>query len=135
MPSISAETIIRTRQLALAVTGLTCVLYAALALSTGQPDPLPFWLPGGVGIAAGIVITLSFVFAGRRPSRAAKDELYRRESALAQRIGYWTALALYPIFGLALAAGWVSFPVAFAAMGTLTGAAYLLPFVALNLWG
>ena len=35
---------------------------------------------------------------------------------------------LYPIFGILMAMGAVALPTAFAAMGTLTGAAYLLLF-------
>ena len=50
-------------------------------------------------------------------------------------MAYWVALLLYPIFGLLLSFGWVAPGVAFAAMGTLTGAAFLLLFVWFDLRG
>ena len=46
----------------------------------------------------------------------------------AEAHAFWIALMLYPIFGVLIATGTVALPSAFAAMGTLTGAAYLLLF-------
>ncbi len=135
MTKISADSIIRVRQIMLGLTGLACLGYAIAALVTGRPDPVAFWVPGAFGILAALVITGSFFLAGRAQGQVASDELYHAENARAQRIAYWVALGLYPLFGVLLAAGLVTFPVAFAAMGTLTGAAYLLLFVLLNARG
>ena len=46
----------------------------------------------------------------------------------AEAHAYWIELTLYPIFGILMTTGAVALPTAFAAMGTLTGAAYLLLF-------
>ena len=46
----------------------------------------------------------------------------------AEAHAFWIALMLYPIFGGLMAMGAVALHTAFAAMGTLTGAAYLLLF-------
>ena len=46
----------------------------------------------------------------------------------AEAHAFWIALMMYPIFGILMTTGAVALPTAFAAMGTLTGAAYLLLF-------
>lgn len=135
MAKIAAHTVVLVRQVTLGLTGLVCAAYAVLAVLLGRPDPISAWIPGGLGIVSAIVITISFALTDEKGARIAKDELYRAESDRAQRIAYWVALFLYPVFGVFLSQGWVSFPVAFAAMGTLSGAAFLLIFVFLNARG
>ncbi len=135
MPRITSDTIATIRLIALAATGAICLAYAVLALALGRPDPVSPWIPLAIGIVAAAAIALTAFAAGEDASEIASDELYFAESHRAQRIGFWFAVALYPAFGVALGYGWVSFPVAFAAMGTLTGAGFLLSFAILNLRG
>lgn len=122
------------RRITLGGTGVICLAYAVLSLIAGRPDPMPFWIPGLAGALAGVVISIG---ARMNPKSAsdAMDEGYRADWGRAQRHAYWVALLLYPLFGLLLALGWVKFHTAFAAMGTLTGAAMLLLFVIYDLQG
>ena len=132
---LTPPTLTRIRQIALGATGVACLSYAVLALALGRPDPMPGWIPGAFGILAGVIITATHLLAGKRAARAANDELQRAENRRALAISYWVALALYPLFGLLLALGYLTYPTAFAAMGTLTGAAYLLLTTAFDLRG
>lgn len=122
----SPDFIMRTRQICLGLTGLICLAYAVGAVLGGTPQPFSPWLPGLMGLLAAAAITLSAFVAGQHNARRAMDEFYRSVDHRAQRYAYWFALALYPAFGLLLGFDMLDYPVAFAAMGTLTGAAYLL---------
>lgn len=132
---LSSEKLSDIRVAVLGLTGLICLVYACLALFFGDPDPMPFWIPGLAGLASAAIITIAARAAGRKNTRRAVDEGYFADSHMAQRMAYWVALLLYPIFGLLLSFGWVAPGVAFAAMGTLTGAAFLLLFVWFDLRG
>ena len=79
---LTSDSLSTFRRIMFAITGLTCLAYAVLALLQMRPDPFPFWI----------------------------------------------VLMLYPIIGVLMAMGAVALPTAFAAMGTLMGAAYLLLF-------
>lgn len=122
------------RRMTLGATGVICLVYAVLSLLGGRPDPMPFWIPGAAGALAGLVLSLG---ARLNPKSAADatDEGYRADWGRAQQHAFWVALLLYPLFGVLLALGWVGFHTAFAAMGTLTGAAVLLLFVRYDLQG
>ncbi|MEM1301502.1 MAG: hypothetical protein AAGH17_02885, partial [Pseudomonadota bacterium] len=61
--------------------------------------------------------------------------LYFSESRRAQIIGFWVAVLMYPVFGLAIGYEMISYSVAFSAMGTFTAAAFLLSFSILNARG
>lgn len=131
--SMHRVTFIRT--ILTGATGVFCAIYAILALATGRPDPLPFWVPAGVGLLASALIWAAALAAGPKVAGQAFDEGYRADAGQAHRIGFWVAIGLYPVFGLLLWQGWVSWPVAFAAMGTLTASAYLLSLIWLDLKG
>lgn len=126
------DTLSRIRSVTMGATGAVRLLYAGMAAVTGQPSPMPAWIPGLFGIATAIVITLSCLAAGRTTARRAHDEFYRAQDHLAQRIGYWCALALYPLAGLLMAQDIMSLRLAMPIMGTLTGAAYLIPHAILT---
>lgn len=132
---LSSDTLSTIRVTVLGITGVICFLYAVLALLQGRADPMPFWVPGLAGFGSAAVITLAAMGAGRKNTEMAIDEGYHADNHRAQRIGYWIALLLYPLFGLLLSQGIVTWSVAFAAMGTLTGGAYLLLFVWFDLQG
>lgn len=132
---MTTETLARLRSLTLGATGLVCLAYGLMALATSRPDPFHPAIPALMGVASAVLIWLGFARAGRAAARAATDEGFRAENRKAMAIGYWLALGFYPVFGLALASGVVGHPVAFAAMGTFTGAAYLLPVAAFGLRG
>jgi hypothetical protein len=129
---LNTENLSRLRAAVLGLTGVCCLVYAGLVLATGRPDPVYAFLPATFGILAAIIVTIAFVLARPNQVSGAKDELFRVENARALAFGYWVAVLLYPVFALVLAFGWLSYPAAFAAMGTLTGAAYLLPFAVLT---
>lgn len=132
---LSSDTLTTVRIALLGLTGAVCALYAFLAITTGDPSPMSPWIPGGLGVLSGIVITLAARAAGERNADIAYDEGHYADSHRAQRYGYWFAVFLYPAFAFPLSAGWISWPVGFAAMGTLTGAGFLLLFVWFDLQG
>ena len=115
------------RRIMFAITGLTCLAYAALALLQVRPDPFPFWIPGILGIiSAALIFALAAV--GRKNAKQAFVEGYIMDKRRAQAHAFWIAIIFLPIFGIFMATGTVALPTAFAAMGTLAGAAYLLLF-------
>ena len=110
-----------------AIMGLTCLACAVLALLQVRPDPFPFWIPGILGIiSAALIFALAAV--GRKNAKHAFDEGYIMDKRRAEAHAFWIALIFHPIFGIFMATGTVALPTAFAAMGTLAGAAYLLLF-------
>ena len=86
-----------------------------------RPDPFPFWIPGILGLISAALIFALAAAAGRNTAQQALDEGYIMDKRRAEAQAFWVALMLYPIFGLFMGA--VALPTAFAAMGTLTGAA------------
>ena len=128
----SPNTISRIRNLSMGLTGLVCLAYAALVLLTGKPDPISPWWPGAFAVATALIIAVSLFAAGSRTAEIAMDELYRARDHLAQRIGYWSAVLLYPVFGFLISQDYISLMLAFPVMGTLTGAAYLIPHTILT---
>ena len=132
---LTTDNLSSIRAIALGLTGMICLAYAVLSLLYMRPDPMPFWIPGLAGVAAWLAIMFGTIGAGTKNTERAFDEGYRSDNHRAERAAYWVALLLYPIFAVPLIQGWVSFDVAFAAMGTLTGAAYLLPVAWLDYRG
>lgn len=132
---MSAQTLAMVRAAAMGGAGAVLALYALLAVVTGRPDPLPIWTAWGVGVLAWGTITAAALVAGRGRAAQAFDEGHRADTALAQRIGFWTAVWLYPGFTVLLLAEWVTWPVSFAAMGCLTAASYLIAAGWLDLRG
>ena len=115
------------RRITFAIAGLTCLAYALLALLQVRPDPFPFWIPGILGIiSAALIFALAAV--GRKNAKQAFVEGYIMDKRRAQAHAFWIAMIFLPIFGIFMATGTVALPTAFAAMGTLAGAAYLLLF-------
>ncbi|PIE13882.1 MAG: hypothetical protein CSA70_03985 [Rhodobacterales bacterium] len=90
---------------------------------------MPWWVPALCGLTSAAAITLAAQNADKRAIRMAMDEGHAAETRAAQATAYWIALLLYPVFALPLARGWITPQTGFAAMGTLTGAAFLLLFV------
>jgi hypothetical protein len=130
--SISNETVSTIRVGALGATGLACVTYAALAVWFGRPDPIGWYWPGLVGVAAAIVITVAFAFGGRG-AVAAADELHDQVNHRAQRHAYWLTVIWFGFLSICSALGWLEFHTAMAAFGCLMGASYLLLFVLYDL--
>jgi len=106
--------------------GALLLVYAGLAVGTGRADPMPIWMAWAGGILAWLGITGAAVVAGRARTAQAFDEGHKADTALAQRVGFWTAIWLYPLFTVLLMRGVVDWPVSFAAMGCLTAASYLI---------
>ena len=126
------DSLTRIRTVTMGATGAVCLLYAGMVAVTGEPKPMPAWIPGLFGVATVIVVLLSCLAAGKETARQAHDELYCAQDHLAQRIAYWIALALYPLAGLLIAQDLLSIGLALPIMGTLTGAAYLIPHTILT---
>lgn len=124
--SITDETIAKVRSALMAMTGLSCLSYAVLAIISNKPDPVWWFVPGTVGAVAGLGTALVFALASPEARRMANDEMYRHITHRAQRHAFWVALSLYPVFAIAVIAFGLDWRVVFAAQGTLTGAAYLL---------
>ena len=125
---LTSDSLSSFRRIMFAITGLTCLAYAVLALLQMRPDPFPFWIPGILGLISAALIFALAAAAGRKNAQQAFDEGYIMDKRRAEAHAFWIALMLYPIFGILMATGTVALPTAFAAMGTLTGAAYLLLF-------
>lgn len=132
---LSANAVLNIRVIVFGLTGLVCFLYALLALVHDRPDPFSPWIPGIFGVVSALVVMVAIYSAGPRNAAMAVDEGFSHDFRRAQGIGYWAALMLYPVFGYLLSQGMTSYAVAFAAMGTFTGAAFLLPFVWFDLRG
>lgn len=124
---LTSDSLSSFRRIMFAITGLTCLAYAALAILQVRPDPFPFWIPGILGIiSAALIFALAAV--GRKNAKQAFVEGYIMDKRRAQAHAFWIAMIFLPIFGIFMATGTVALPTAFAAMGTLAGAAYLLLF-------
>ena len=57
---LSAEKIARVRNFSFGATGLIGLLYAVLVVFTKRPDPMPWWLPGTVGLLSAALIFSTF---------------------------------------------------------------------------
>ena len=125
---LTSDSLSRFRGIMFAIMGLTCLAYAVLALLQMRPDPFPFWIPGSLGLISAALIFALASAAGRKRVQQAFDEGYIMDKRRAQAHAFWIALMLYPIFGILMTTGAVALHTAFAAMGTLTGAAYLSLF-------
>ena len=123
------ETIATIRTAALGVTGIGCLAYAVAALVLGRPDPVAWYWPSVVGLLAGVAITLASRAAGRAAARAATDELFRLVWQRASAHAYWLSMAIFALFAVLGAAGFVPWPAGAAAMGCLMGASFLFLFV------
>ena len=132
---MSGEGLVKIRGWLMGFAGVVCLAYGVLAILTGRPDPMPQFIPGAAGVAAAVAIYLAFWQAGAASRKAASDEMFTQEMNGAIKVGFWVGIFLYPAFAPFLIAGMTTFEVAFAAMGTLMAAAYLLTFAVSTLRG
>lgn len=132
---LDSEIISRIRMLVFGITGALCLLYAVMSFVTGHPEPFPFWIPGVSGMIAFLVLWGTSFAAGTKHADMAWDEGYAADARRAAGLAFWVGIFLYPLFGLLLSQGVVDWPVAFAVMGTLTPAAYLLLLVSFDRQG
>lgn len=117
------------RNIAFSALGLILAAYAIGVLVTGRPDPVSPLVPSLAGIIVAFLVSTTAWLSRKGAAGIAWDELVRSTWKSALRRGYWVAVWLYAVFGLALYNDLVTFPQAFAAMGTLTGAAPFLFFL------
>jgi len=129
---ISAQSIEKTRLIALLVTSLACFSYAALALVQGRPDPMLWWIPGAFGLGAAALICAVAFLAGRSAAEAATDELYKATSRRAASLAYWLSLAFFALVAALVAFGLADWNTAYAVLGTAMGGSYLALFVWLD---
>jgi len=130
-----ADTLARIRLIVLGFAGLTCALYALLAVLWNTPQPFSVWGPGAAGITASIVIWISAFVAGERNTGIAMDELYKREWSLAVQFSYWFGIVLFILAAIAVANGMISQSTGVAAFGTAYGASPMLAFCIITLRG
>ena len=116
----------KVRTILLGLTGLSCLLYAILAVTQNTPQPIWWFVPTAMGVIAGIGTFVAFAMADPASRRMATDEMYTLITHRAQRHAYWLSLGLYLAFAVIIMTTGLEWNTAFAAMGTLTGAAYLL---------
>ena len=67
---LTSDSLSSFRRIMFAITGLTCLVYAALALLQVRPDPFPFWIPGILGIISAALI-FALAAAGRKNAKHA----------------------------------------------------------------
>ncbi len=127
---MNAKSLTLIRNIFFSLLGLVLLSYALGVLITGRPDP--FWplAPAVAGGVTALVVTLGGLIGGRRAAAITWDEMARHEWRGCLQFGYWVAVWLYPIFALLLITDAVDFAQTFAAMGTLTGGAPFLMFLA-----
>ena len=94
------ESLSTFRRIMFAITGLTCLAYAVLALLQMRPDPFPFWIPGILGLISAALIFALASAAGRQSAQQAFDDGYIMDKRRAEAHAFWIALMLYPIFGI-----------------------------------
>ena len=132
---LSERTVTLSRNLALAVTGLTSVSVAGLVMAEASLWPGLPWLPIAVGLGAAAFIFLAALLGGERVVDVVWDEGSRQDWARALMAGYWLAIGLYPLFALLLWQQAVTYAQALPAMGALTGGLPLLYFCYLDWQG
>ena len=124
-----SERIAAVRTALLGLTGLACVAYALAVIVTGQPNPVPWYLPGALGAMSALAIAAVALVSGRAAAEAATDELYRLVRDRAARGAYWLSMALFVAVVLAARFGLIGWREGFVVLGCLMGAAFLLLFV------
>ena len=124
--TIQDTDISKVRTILLELTGLSCLRYAILAVTQNTPQPIWWFVPKAMGVFAGISTFVAFAMADPASRRMATDEMYTFIRHRAQRHAYWLSLGLYPVFAVVIMTTGLEWNTAFAAMGTLTGATYLL---------
>lgn len=118
--------IAKVRTVLLCMVGLSCLIYAVLALAQNSPQPIWWFIPAAMGCLASLGIFAAFAMGSATARKMASDEMYQQINHRAQRHAYWVALWLYPAFAMLVITFGIEWNTVFAAMGTLTGAAYLL---------
>ena len=73
---LTSDSLSTFRRIMFAITGLTCLAYAVLALLQMRPDPFPFWIPGILGLISAALIFALAAAAGRKNAQQAFDESY-----------------------------------------------------------
>lgn len=63
---LTSDTISTFCRIMFAITGLTCLAYAVLAILQMRPDPFPFWIPGIVELISAALIFALAAAAGAR---------------------------------------------------------------------
>lgn len=126
---MKAEHLATIRTVMLGLTGLSCVGYAVLAFWQGRPDPIGWYVPGTIGAASAMLITVAAFVAGNQQARMATDDLYKHVTHRAERQAYWVSMGLFVVVAILCARGVIDWDTGFAVLGTLMGAAFLLLFV------
>jgi uncharacterized membrane protein len=114
------------RTILLGIMGLSCLVYAILAIAQNDPQPIWWFIPMTAGLLASVGIAIAFLLGDSSARQMAHDEMYDALNHRARRHAYWIAVLMYPIFAVIIMTTGLSWETTFAAMGTLTSAAYLL---------
>ena len=125
----ASETISKTRNVVFGLTGAVCIVYGALALTMGRPDPMPFWIPGALGLLAAIILVIGSFIAGAKQSEMAWDEGYLSEQRRAAEIAFWVGIIVHFILSMLLFGGMIEINAGFVASGILPAGVYLMLIV------
>lgn len=117
------------RRILFGMTGLFCLAYAGLALLWQRPDPFAWYVPGIMGLAAGLILMVQR-FTSAKATKLAFDERYDMSATRAAGYAFWIMLFSLPFFAILQLRELVSVETAYAATGTLGAASYLL----MNVW-
>ena len=63
---LTSDSLYTFSRIMFAITGLTCLACAVLALLQMRPDPFPFWIPGILGLISAALIFALAGAAGRK---------------------------------------------------------------------
>ena len=66
----------KVRPILLGLTGLSCLLYAILAVTQNTPQPIWWFVPTAMGVFAGISTFVAFAMADPALRCMAKGEMY-----------------------------------------------------------
>ena len=90
----------KVRPILLGLTGLSCLLYAILAVTQNTPQPIWWFVPTEMGVFAGTGTFVAFAMADPDSCRVATDEMYILINHRVQRYAYWLSSGLYPAFAV-----------------------------------
>ena len=65
----------KVRTILLGLTGLSCLLYAILAVTQNTPQPIWWFVPTAMGVIAGIGTFVAFAMADPASCRMTTDEM------------------------------------------------------------
>ncbi|MCW1955002.1 MAG: hypothetical protein KIH71_003705 [Roseobacter sp.] len=126
---LTSETIETARFYLFGLTALILLVYAALALLQGTPQPFYWWAAGAMGFSSMLLLVSLSILAGKQAAKQAWDEHYQATSRNAAARAFWIAMGLFVLTCLLPPLGLADRATSTAVFGTLMGASFLLSVV------